>query len=70
MPVTGAQVEAGAIALFANNNTDDNIEMVKQKWPDYPDGEKNVYRVFARVVLEAAPGGAGYSRAWFGQATS
>lgn len=54
MTVTEAKVEAGAIALFAANNADGNVAMVSERWANYPDAEKDLYRHCARVVLEAA----------------
>ena len=54
MPVTDEQVEAGAIAWFAANNADGNVELVSERWPGYSDVQKDFYRKFARIVLEAA----------------
>lgn len=50
---TDAQIEAGAIALYAMNNANGDIGWVESRWPNYADGLKMPYRRWSRTVLVA-----------------
>jgi hypothetical protein len=51
---TDAQIDAGAIALFAANNANGDIAYVESRWPNYSDMLKAPYLRWSRAVLIAA----------------